>query len=139
MLRLKGHKGEVCATASCSGKVCTAGHDKTLFIWDPSITGGVANNTASDGAGISASNSSTDKTSMLQLVHKFKEAHEHIISCLGTCVRTYIWACMCVCVSVCVSLPLSFTPTCSPPVPTTTNTTTHRYIRRSRFRTTSLN
>ena len=114
MLRLKGHKGEVCATASCSGKVCTAGHDKTLFIWDPSITGGVANNTASDGAGISASNSSTDKTSMLQLVHKFKEAHEHIISCLGTCVRTYTGVHVCLCVCVCISPSLFHTNMLTP-------------------------
>ena len=67
MFRLKGHKGEVCASTGCHGKVATGGHDKTLYFWDPSVKGSTAKQ---------------EKTSTMQLIHKFKDAHDHIISCL---------------------------------------------------------
>lgn len=69
MLRLKAHKGDVFGvTASpAHGKIASAGHDTNVYIWDPSRTG-----------------HSTEQTSLAQLVHKHRIAHDHIISCLET-------------------------------------------------------
>ncbi len=76
-LQLKGHKGDVFAATACNGKICTGGHDKALYIWDPSIRGEESNKEPKN-------SSNTEKTSTMQLIQKYKDAHEHIISCLET-------------------------------------------------------
>ncbi len=72
MLRLKGHKGDVCATTACAGRIASAGHDKTICIWDFSISTPVGNGADSS------------STSIPQIVHKYRSAHDHIISCLAS-------------------------------------------------------
>jgi len=37
MKRLRGHKGDVCATTACRGRIASAGYDKTICVWDPSL------------------------------------------------------------------------------------------------------
>ena len=70
MNRLRGHKGDVCATTACQGLIASAGHDKTICVWDPSLP--------------NVPGADTGPTSTSQLVHKHRSAHDHIISCLET-------------------------------------------------------
>mgnify|MGYP003706275877 CR=1 FL=1 len=83
MLRLNGHKGEVCATSACNGILATSGHDKTIFIWDPSNSK-TKTKATSDQTATTPTPSTTNGngTSIINLEHKIRDAHDHIISTL---------------------------------------------------------